>query len=161
MPESPRKQVRGLPWEVETILLGGLEPELSDRYRAAADVERDVRHFLADEPIEHKRPSAARRARLAYRRNRTVANLVACFLILASAGIAFYIHRIKAEQAKTEEKRIEAEHQRELVQQKEIAAHKSASASEFSVADLKKMRQGNAGGALPWACRRAAAEPTE
>ncbi|MGO8705023.1 MAG: serine/threonine-protein kinase [Candidatus Brocadiia bacterium] len=149
MPEAPRKQVRGLPWEVETILLGGLEPELSDRYHTAAEVERDVRHYLADEPIEHKRPSAVRRARLAYRRNRTVANLVACFVILAVAGTLFYIHRIKAEQAKTEEKRIEAEHQRELVQQKEIAAHESASASEFSVADLK-MRQGNAGGALPW-----------
>jgi hypothetical protein len=48
---------------VETILLGGLEPELSDRYHTAAEVERDVRHFLSDEPIEHKRPSAVRRLR--------------------------------------------------------------------------------------------------
>ncbi len=144
LPESPRKQVRGLPWEVETILLGGLEPELSDRYRAAADVERDVRHFLADEPIEHKRPSAARRARLAYRRNRTVANLAACFLILASAGIAFYIHRIKAEQAKTEAK--------------ERTIRKNSVQSDFLVAG-EKVEQGRPDQALAYLARALRLDP--
>lgn len=70
--------------------------------------KRDIRHFLSDEPIEHKRPSVARRLRLAYRRNRVVFNLIACFLILAVVGIAVYIQQIKSEQARTEAQRKEA-----------------------------------------------------
>ena len=144
MPDSPRKQVKGLPWEVETILLGGLEPELSDRYRTAAEVERDVRHFLADEPIEHKRPSAIRRVRLAYRRNRTVANLVACFVLLAVAGTIFYIHRIKAEQAKTEAR--------------ERTIRKNSVQSDFLIA-AEKVEQGRPDQALAYLGRALKLDP--
>jgi WD40 repeat protein/serine/threonine protein kinase len=105
MPESPRRLVRGLPWEVETILLGGLQPELSDRYRTVAALERDLRHFASDEPIEYQRPSAIRRMQLMYRRNRSVSNLAACFLALAVAGTLSYINGIKAEQRRTEQQK--------------------------------------------------------
>ncbi len=100
-PERPRDLARGLPWEVEVMVLGGLEPEVADRYRSAGDLARDLRHFLADEPIEYRRPSVARRLRLAYRRNRAVANLAAIFLVLAVAGLARYIWDITSEQERT------------------------------------------------------------
>ncbi len=82
-PERPSLRTRGLPWELETILLGGLEPEAADRYRSAAALERDLVRFLADEPIEYRRPSLWRRMQLGYRRHRRVANIVALFVILA------------------------------------------------------------------------------
>ena len=68
---------RGVPWEVEALIMGGLEPEPADRHRSMEALERDLRRFLADEPIAYRTPSIARRAVLAYRRNRLVANLVA------------------------------------------------------------------------------------
>src|SRR5205823_3848878 len=75
-PERPRRLVSRLPWELDTILIGGLEREVSDRYRSAAALQRDVELFLVDKPIEYRRPSLGRRARLFYRRNRTLVNVV-------------------------------------------------------------------------------------
>jgi WD40 repeat protein/serine/threonine protein kinase len=134
MPEAPRKLVRGLPWEVETILLGGLQPELSDRYHTAAALERDLRHFASDEPIEQKRPSAIRRAQLMYRRNRSISNLVACFLILAVAGTVFYIHRIKAEQARADQNAAEANRQK-----KDAEASAERAKLQKTIADLEAL----------------------
>jgi len=50
-PARPRSTVRGLPWEVETILLGGLELEPSERYATATELADDLRRYLSDEPI--------------------------------------------------------------------------------------------------------------
>jgi WD40 repeat protein/serine/threonine protein kinase len=100
-PVRPKVVVKGLPWEIETILLGGLEPEAADRYRTMEALERDLRHFLADEPIEYKQPSLLRRTQLVYRRNRAVSNLVALFLVLAVAGVVTYIQSIRAERNRT------------------------------------------------------------
>lgn len=86
-PERPRGRAGKLPWEIETILLGGLEAEPSDRYRSMADLERDVRHFLRDEPIEYRRPSLGRRLRLWFRRNPRVAGLTATVAVLLVLGI--------------------------------------------------------------------------
>src|SRR5207248_661757 len=60
-PERPRQFVRRLPWELDTILIGGLEREVSDRYKSMPDLESDVKHFLANEPIKYRRPWWGRR----------------------------------------------------------------------------------------------------
>lgn len=104
-PERPTACAPGLPWELETIVLGGLEPEPSDRYATMADLERDLRHFLADESIEYRRPSLARRFQLGYRRNRVVLNLLAFFFFLACCGIALYVRGVNVERRNAEEHR--------------------------------------------------------
>ena len=50
-----------IPLDLETIILGGLETEICDRYRTMADLARDLEHYLKAEPIEYKRPSLMRR----------------------------------------------------------------------------------------------------
>jgi WD40 repeat protein/serine/threonine protein kinase len=100
-PARPAALARGLDWELGTIVGGGLEPEVADRYASAAALERDLRRFLADEPIHYRRPSLARQARLLYRRNRLVANLVAAFAVLVVAGLALYVRAIGIEKART------------------------------------------------------------
>src|SRR5262249_42756849 len=86
-PRRPRQIVPQLPWETAPILRGGLEPDVSDRYRSMAALERDVRHYLRDEPIEHRRPSVLRRLRLWYRRSPVVAWLVGSVAALLVLGI--------------------------------------------------------------------------
>lgn len=113
-PERPRGRARNLPWEIDTILIGGLEREPVDRYRSVKDLERDLRHFLADQPIEYRRPSLLRRAQLLYRRQRTLVNLVTGFLILALAGLTVYIVSINAEQRRTARALSRAEHDLEV-----------------------------------------------
>jgi WD40 repeat protein/serine/threonine protein kinase/tetratricopeptide (TPR) repeat protein len=108
-PERPRRLAGGLPWEVETILLGGLEPGLVERYRSAADLARDVRHYLRDEPIEYRQPGALRRSRLFYRRHRALVNLSAAALLMAMVGLTVYIVSIRQERARTAEQRTTAE----------------------------------------------------
>lgn len=100
-PSPPRSLVINLPWEIDTILLGGLQPEIPDRYQSAAALERDIRHVKNDEPIEYKRPSISRRAQLFYRRNQTVTNIAVAFLLLAVVGVFMYVRNIRQEQANT------------------------------------------------------------
>ncbi len=80
--EKPHFKGDKLSWELETILLGGLEPEVSDRYASMEDLERDLRHYLADEPIGYKRPGPLRRLLLRYRRHRGTAHMLAAFALL-------------------------------------------------------------------------------
>ncbi len=100
-PESPRLHVNGLSWEIETILLGGLEADPADRFASMNALERDLRRFLADEPIHYRRPSFRRRMRLGYRRHRTITNVVVCFLVVVTLGMTAYILSIQAERENT------------------------------------------------------------
>ena len=100
-PERPQRYTKNLPWELETILLGGLQAEVSDRYESMSALERDLQHFLRDEAIEYRRPSIARVLQLGYRRHRTVANLLMLFLLLAVAGVFLYVRSIRQEQQNT------------------------------------------------------------
>ena len=100
-PELPRLLAKRLPWEIRTILFGGLESDPSDRYASAGALQQDLERFLENEPIAYHRPSLARRTRLAYRRHRTVANLVGAFLLLA-AGLVLWLQASAAEAQRAE-----------------------------------------------------------
>jgi serine/threonine protein kinase len=101
---TPSKGVgKALPWELETILFGGLEHEIADRYRSAEALERDLSHFLHDEPIEYRRPSLVRRVQLAYRRNRAVVNVSALAALLLVLGTIRYIVVVQHERNQADE----------------------------------------------------------
>jgi WD40 repeat protein/serine/threonine protein kinase len=85
-PEPPRRLNPDLPWELDTILLGGLEPGVAERYASAAELEQDVRRYLQHEPIRYRRPSLPRRLRLWYRRSPWVAWLTTSVLALLIFG---------------------------------------------------------------------------
>lgn len=56
-PERPSQIDRGINDEVETIVLKALSKERERRYQTAGELARDVRRYLAGEPIEAKRDS--------------------------------------------------------------------------------------------------------
>ena len=97
-PTRPRSIVPGFPWALETILMGGLQAEPTDRYRSAAALERDLRHVLADEPIEYRRPNIAKRARLFYRRSAKFVHASATVFLFFIAGIILYVNDIQRAQ---------------------------------------------------------------
>jgi WD40 repeat protein/serine/threonine protein kinase len=101
-PEPPNQIVTGLPWEIKTILMGGLEPEVHDRYQSAREIERDLRHVLRDEPIEYRRPSVWRRSQLFYRRHRWTTNLAGLtLLILVVASVVSTLFGLEAQRQAT------------------------------------------------------------
>ena len=91
LPARPRALLATLPWEIETIVMGGLEPLAADRYRSTGALARDLRHVAVNEPIEYRRPSLVRRAVLAYRRNRVVVISTAAVLavIVTATGLVY------------------------------------------------------------------------
>jgi WD40 repeat protein/serine/threonine protein kinase len=122
-PERPRRLVRDLPWEIDTILLGGLEAGTAERYQSAAALERDLRHYLSNEPIEYRRPSATRRLRLWCRRSPWVAGLTAAVaLLLSGTAVGATLWAIDSQDQANVQRRLKTD----AVQAKdgEAAAHK-------------------------------------
>jgi WD40 repeat protein/serine/threonine protein kinase len=93
-PERPSGSAKHLPWELETIVMGGLEADVADRYLTMDELKRDIDHFLADEPIQYQKPTLSRRLRLGYRRNRTLSNVVVGFLLIVFSGSAYYLNSL-------------------------------------------------------------------
>jgi hypothetical protein len=53
----PRRPERGMPAELEVIVLKAAEKNPQDRYAAAQQLADDLRRFLDDRPIKARRPS--------------------------------------------------------------------------------------------------------
>jgi len=78
---------RALRGDVETIISKALEKEPERRYQSAADVARDIQHYLDDRPITARPPGTMDQMRKFARRHRAlVAGTLAVFLAL-SAGL--------------------------------------------------------------------------
>ena len=67
-PSAIRKQIND---EVETIVLKCLNKERERRYQNAGELGRDIRHYLAGEPIEAKHDSLSYVLRKQLKRQRT------------------------------------------------------------------------------------------
>jgi tetratricopeptide (TPR) repeat protein len=86
-PVRPRSLRREIDDEVETIVLKCLEKQRERRYQSAGELARDVRHYLAGEPIEAKRASTLYLLRKSVRRYRAALAVGSAFCVLA-VGVA-------------------------------------------------------------------------
>lgn len=68
--------------ELDTIVLKCLSKDRDRRYQSAGELERDIRRYIADEPIEAKRDSAIYILRKTLRRYRFRVSVAAAFAIL-------------------------------------------------------------------------------
>ncbi|MFH1748994.1 MAG: serine/threonine-protein kinase [Planctomycetota bacterium] len=82
-PSTIRKYIND---EVETIVLKCLGKERERRYQSAGEVARDIRHYLAGEPIEAKRDSGWYLLKTTLRRYRIPAIVACAFIILITAS---------------------------------------------------------------------------
>jgi tetratricopeptide (TPR) repeat protein len=86
-PVAPRKLVRAVPEELETIVLKAMEKNPADRYATAQELADDLRRFLKDQPIKARRPSLRQVAMKWARRHRAAVRAVtAVLLVLAVVG---------------------------------------------------------------------------
>jgi serine/threonine protein kinase/formylglycine-generating enzyme required for sulfatase activity len=91
------------PPALEAVCLKALAKNPMDRYAEAADLAREVRLFLADEPVSAYREPLSKRARRWARRHRMLVNstATASAIGLAAAGYVFYESSLRAEQRLT------------------------------------------------------------
>jgi tetratricopeptide (TPR) repeat protein len=86
-PTKPSMLNRLLRGDLETIALKALEKDRNQRYQSSAEFAADLRHYLHDEPIVARRPSALYQFRKFARRNKLlVGGTVALIVVLAAGG---------------------------------------------------------------------------
>ena len=86
-PLSPREIQRSIDDEVETIALKCLSKEPDRRYQSAGELARDIRHYLAGEPIQAKRDGAWYTMMKTLRRYRVTGSVAALLAIILATGI--------------------------------------------------------------------------
>jgi formylglycine-generating enzyme required for sulfatase activity/spermidine/putrescine-binding protein len=84
-PPPPRSHVPGLPYELETVCLKAMQREARLRYQTANDLAEDLERFLADEPVQARRPGLPARL-LRYMRTHRSATVM-FFLLLLTVGV--------------------------------------------------------------------------
>ena len=126
---DPWKRAWELRGELDWVALKCLEKDRERRYESAAALAADVRRYLADEPVEARRPSVGYRLRKLARRNRgkvIAASLVLFALLAGVAGLTVGLF---------EARRQEAIAKREL---KEKEQARQAEAEERAKADVAR-----------------------
>jgi WD40 repeat protein/serine/threonine protein kinase len=135
-PEAPRSRVPDVPWEIETLLLGGLEREVKDRPVSAVELAADLRRVQANEPIRYRRPPLFRRAQLFYRRHRVpvVVGSVATVALLVLVGVAGAV--IGGQRSQTEREKERAD-----LAERERQKEEESTAGKTKVREEKLRRQ--------------------
>jgi tetratricopeptide (TPR) repeat protein len=91
-PVAPGRLKRGVPRDLETIVLKCLEKSPADRYPTAAALTVDLRSFLEDRPIAARRPGLAKRALRWAQRRRALSSALG-LLVVTGAVLAFTLGR--------------------------------------------------------------------
>jgi serine/threonine protein kinase/WD40 repeat protein len=116
-PKSPRRLDPQLPRDLETIVLKAINKDPSRRYAAAAELEEDLRRFLADRPIQARRTSSWERVRRWCRRNPGWAATIATVLgLLSFIAIAGSVLSLNLQQALSDVQAADAEKTEKLWQ---------------------------------------------
>jgi serine/threonine protein kinase/Tfp pilus assembly protein PilF len=84
-PLAPRKLDRGIPAELETIVLKAMEKNPAQRYGTAQELADDLQRYLNNEPIRARRPSL-RQVAVKWARRRPAVAALAVMIVLAVAG---------------------------------------------------------------------------
>ncbi len=119
-PQRPSRLSPVLDDELDTIVLKCLQKDRERRYQSAGELARDVRHYLAGEPIEAKRDSAVYVIRKHLRRHRAAVLVSVGGLALLVAGLLTSLtfwQRAEVQREAADERRIHAEAVTELLEQ--------------------------------------------
>jgi serine/threonine protein kinase len=106
-PSPPARHDRGVPRELETIVLKAMAKEPAERYATAGELAEDLRRFLEYRPIQARRPTWAQWVRKWVRRHRAAVatGTIAFVLLLVGAVAALTVSNIQIaqERNRTEE----------------------------------------------------------
>ncbi|HUG93043.1 MAG TPA: protein kinase [Planctomycetaceae bacterium] len=101
-PHPPRRFVRSIAADLETIVLKAIAKEPNERYATAQEFASDLRRFLADQPIRASRPGLSSRLRKWGRRHRTACTAAVAILILSLIAAGWLKIRHESQLDRTE-----------------------------------------------------------
>jgi tetratricopeptide (TPR) repeat protein len=121
--------------ELDWIAMKALEKDRSRRYETATALARDVQHYLADEVVEARPPSAGYQLRKFARRHKgrvVAASLVLLALVAGTIGTTWgYLRAERARQAEAERAEGERRANREAQQERDKAIRAERAALEY------------------------------
>jgi hypothetical protein len=91
-PTPPRKLVRRIPQDLETIVLKAMAKEPGQRYHTAEQMAEDLRRFVADRPILARRISPAARAWRWCKRNPMLAGALGTVAALVAVAVISVVY---------------------------------------------------------------------
>jgi WD40 repeat protein/serine/threonine protein kinase len=139
-PRPPRRLNKGVPAELETIVLKALEKNPADRYGTAQELADDLRRFLEDRPIRARRPTLGRRLRKWGRRHQGVVGTAVAALVLIAVGsvlAAVFFQRQEAEQRRLAK---DAETQRQLAEKNAGEAQRQTGEAQRATEEANRQR---------------------
>jgi len=134
-PVRPRNVRRRVDDEVETIVLKCLQKDRDRRYQTAGELARDVRHYLAGEPIEARRDSIAYMLGKQLRRYRLAGVIAGSFLTVLLAGLVISVAAWRQSAVAWKEE----ERQRIKAQESETSANASKAEAQDEAARARKI----------------------
>ena len=148
-PARPSTHHRQIDEELETVILKGLSKDPERRYQSAGELARDIRHYLAGEPIDAKRDSGWYVVKKALRRHWAVVGILAAFIILMvafAAAMSVLYGRAVANQRLAESRSEELAAARDAEQRAsesaQLEAETAAQVSQFLVGLFKASEPG-------------------
>lgn len=137
-PPRPRKLVREIPRDLETIVLKAISREPSRRYASAGELSADLRRFLEDRPIHARRITRPERLWRWCRRNPAIAALtlatVALVAIAGTVGAIGYRNTLDALNVANEARQAEA-HALTEANRRAAEAESSSALAEAALAE--------------------------
>jgi serine/threonine protein kinase/WD40 repeat protein len=104
-PVRPRKINRGVPRDLETVVLKAIARDPAHRYQTPAEMAEDLKRFVEDRPVRARRVSQAEMLWRWCRRNPLPASLAAGIVLVFLAGFAGVVWQWReAEGARQDEK---------------------------------------------------------
>jgi serine/threonine protein kinase/WD40 repeat protein len=139
-PQPPRKQVPGVPRDLELICLKCLEKEPHHRYLSATDLADDLQRFLNNEPVSVRPIGALTRALRWSKRRPAAAGLVALAVLLllvvppSLVWVQWRLDQRKANEETAQQLAASAQEARILAERAEGAAQLARAAAEREAA---------------------------
>jgi tetratricopeptide (TPR) repeat protein len=121
-PRAPRRIVKAIPAELETVVLKAMAKNPADRYGTAQELADDLRRFLDDKPIRARRPTLRQRLGRWSRRHQALVQSAVFVLGLAMVGLAIGSYLLWQKENETRAALKEAQEQRSVALANEAQA---------------------------------------
>jgi serine/threonine protein kinase/tetratricopeptide (TPR) repeat protein len=150
-PRPPGRVRKGVPADLETIVLKAMAKNPEERYATARELADDLGRFLNDAPVRARRPSPLQRAARWARRHRALMQATAVALALAAAALAAVAVLLWRAKEQTEAALAQAREQERLAQENGAKAEGRRRQAEAAyAAESAQRRQAEANARLAW-----------
>jgi serine/threonine protein kinase/tetratricopeptide (TPR) repeat protein len=150
-PRPPRRVRKGIPADLETIVLKAIAKNPEDRYGTAQELADDLERFLNDVPVKARRPTPLQRAAKWGRRHRTVVRAAAVVMALAVVALAASTLLIWRAKEETDAALVKARQQERLADENGARAEEQRRQAEAAYrAEKEQRRQAEANARLAW-----------